>query len=125
MNTGKYYDRHGRVISLLVWMTLYENIHYRRVKWTRVGYGQCKKRVSTVWLGLNHSLNPNDRPMIFETMVFSGNCSWYDVNAYRYTTEDEACRGHSAMVHKYSYTRQQRRRYHRRYMEYMERRSLR
>lgn len=125
MTAGMYYDRHGRIIPLLVWVALHENIQYRRVKQTKVGYGQCKKLVSTVWLGLNHSLNPNEQPMIFETMVFSGNHSQHVVNMYRYTIEDEAYRGHAAMVNKYRYTRQQRRRYHRRYMEYMERRSLR
>lgn len=46
--------------------------------------------VSTVFLGINHSFNPDDI-LIFETMVFGGHC---DGLIDRYCTYDEALEGH-------------------------------
>lgn len=46
--------------------------------------------VSTVWLGLDHRHGPGD-PLIFETMVFGGQ---FDQELTRYSTEEEAMRGH-------------------------------
>lgn len=79
--------------------------------------------VSTVWLGLDHSFGAlfspedglsNPAPVIFETMVFSGRKdSWYkmggkrhyhkkDHEQQRYTTEEEALKGHKRMMAKYT-----------------------
>ena len=53
----------------------------RRVAETSFAWG----RVSTVFLGLNHnySLDPNDPPLLFETMIFGGGS---EDNCYRYCT---------------------------------------
>ena len=62
---------------------------YKKVRLTRLWWGG---HVSTVWLGLDHAFNFTEElstfPMIFETMVFPGN------QQDRYTTEQEAIKGH-------------------------------
>ena len=56
-------------------------------------------RVSTVFLGLDHAFSRVGPPLLFETMVFSKN---EEVDIDRYTTWEEADRGHTAMVMKYT-----------------------
>jgi hypothetical protein len=51
-------------------------------------------QVSTVWLGLDHQFGEGP-PLIFETMVFGGP---HDQYTERYSTEDEARRGHKRIV---------------------------
>lgn len=51
-------------------------------------------RVSTVFLGLDHSFN-HGPPLLFETMVFGGP---EDEAQERYTTRAEALVGHAAWV---------------------------
>jgi hypothetical protein len=50
-----------------------------------------KLRISTVFLGLDHSFG-GSTPVLFETMVFYG--SYSDVMCDRYTTYEQAKRGH-------------------------------
>lgn len=53
-------------------------------------------RVSTVFLGLDHSFGrPGQGPILFETMVFGGR---HDGAQARYATWDEALAGHWRMV---------------------------
>ena|ERR1700722_16805221 len=47
-------------------------------------------RVSTVFLGLDHSFNAGP-PLLFETMIFEGA---HDLYQERYSTWDEAVEGH-------------------------------
>lgn len=56
-------------------------------------------RISTVFLGLDHCFSRVGPPVLFETMVFSKNG---EVDVDRYTTWEEADRGHTAMVMKYT-----------------------
>jgi hypothetical protein len=56
-------------------------------------------RVSTVFLGLDHSHGLGGPPLWFETMVFIGSES---VDTDRYTTWDEAAAGHAAMLAKHT-----------------------
>jgi len=56
--------------------------------------------VSTVWLGLNHQYG-NGAPLIFETMVFPVD-SMIEKDCQRYSTEEEAIKGHQQMVEKWS-----------------------
>lgn len=72
--------------DLMKWSRWYETAD-RVVEVTQVG----GIKVSTVFLGLNHS------GMLFETMTF---CSGgrFDQQCDRYVTEDEAREGHVAMV---------------------------
>lgn len=51
--------------------------------------------VSTVFLALNHAMNGNQRPLLFETMIFGGALN--DTQE-RYTTREEALRGHADWV---------------------------
>ncbi len=51
--------------------------------------------VSTVFLGVNHSLSLRGPPMLFETLVFGGE---HDGLMQRYATWDEAALGHKEVV---------------------------
>ena len=62
----------------------------RRVAQDKIG----EVRISTVFLGLDHSFG-NGQPLIFETMVFGGPLDQEEV---RYSTWEEAERGHAVMV---------------------------
>jgi hypothetical protein len=60
-------DEH--VPGFMKWAMLFEDINYKIVKVNRTLYGE---RLSTVWLGLDHSFafgRPH-KPIIFETMLF-------------------------------------------------------
>lgn len=48
-------------------------------------------RVSTVFLGLNHSFIDNETPVLWETMIFGGEHDEYQV---RYTSHEAALQGH-------------------------------
>ena len=54
-------------------------------------------RVSTVFLALNHQWNPNEKPVLFETMVFPKD-SWGELYCKRYSTWQEAFQGHQEVV---------------------------
>jgi len=53
------------------------------------------KKVSTVWLGLNHNFF-HGIPLLFETMVFDENGR--DIYMERYATWDEAESGHKKAI---------------------------
>ena len=53
-----------------------------------------KVLVSTVFIGLDHSLGIESRPLIFETMVFGGPLNQ---EMDRYSTWNEAVAGHEIM----------------------------
>jgi hypothetical protein len=50
-------------------------------------------RISTVWLGIDHQYGDGD-PLLFETMVFDKKDEWNDCYTARYSTWDEAVKGH-------------------------------
>jgi len=54
------------------------------------------KRISTVWLGLDHQWNENGPPLIYETMVFNGDP--HEIYCKRYSTWQEAEKGHHRAV---------------------------
>lgn len=75
------------------WAKMYEdNSKKRRVASTQVG----KYWVSTVFLGIDHSLGDDSPPILFESMVFSDTES--DLDCKRYCTWNEALAGHERMV---------------------------
>ena len=79
------------VADLHTWARWFERAD-RQVDFSIVGPAQ----ISTVFLGLNHNFfNRAGPPILFETMVFGGP---YDGNQDRYSTWEEAERGHEAMV---------------------------
>lgn len=61
----EYIDRHGKKMTMKDWATSLGSDD-RIVLKTMVG----KYMVSTVWLGLVHGYDEQNRPLIFETMVF-------------------------------------------------------
>lgn len=91
---SRYYDIDGKPVSLNEWMRAYKDD--RRIGDTTLADG---KRVSTVFLGLDHQFGDGP-PLIFETMVFPSN-SYAELDCKRYTTKAEAIAGHAAMVKKW------------------------
>ena len=59
------------------------------------------KWVSTVWLGLDCQFGEG-KPLIFETMVFPEKGNFLDIDCARYSTEEEALKGHEEMIKKHS-----------------------
>jgi hypothetical protein len=91
-----YYDRQGNPISFLRFGILREPpSEYPIVAKSQIG----DILVSTVWLGIDHNFGGRfgSRPLIFETMVFSGAES-EEIEMRRYATEDDARAGHAEVV---------------------------
>lgn len=81
-------------IELVTWGLWYENNKEK----TRVAETVVKdKRVSTVFLGLDHRLSDNGPPILFETMVFPLE-NYTDERCERYCTWEEAEAGHKRIV---------------------------
>jgi hypothetical protein len=82
---------------------LLSDYNYKIVKVTPLWWGG---RVSTVWLGLDHSFNlkPKHTPIIFETMVFPPRLMkrWFGEDMDRYATEEQAVAGHWKMYREWS-----------------------
>jgi len=86
-----YYDRFGKPLpDFVVFGRLFHDPAYQTVRKARVG----GIRISTVWLGLDHSFGQGP-PLIFETMVFGDRM---DEEYFRYATEAEAIEGHYRMA---------------------------
>lgn len=104
-----YYDRAGQAITRERWSALFGDRAYQVVAQTVLAHVW----VSTVWLGLDHGHGPL-APVIFETMVFRRELDndlmrladvvlgpddlGRDLDSERYVTEEDARRGHDAMV---------------------------
>lgn len=86
---GDYYILQGKetkeVSDVIEWAESFDRKHMT-VDRTEIG----EVTVSTVFLGLNHSLLGGP-PLLFETMIFGGD---HDQYQDRYTTWDEAVEGH-------------------------------
>lgn len=80
------------VKDLLTWAGWFETTD-RKVARTEL---PDKVVVSTVFLGLNHQYGEGP-PLLFETMIFGGPL---DQQMNRYSTWDEAEKGHQEMVEK-------------------------
>lgn len=97
-----WYDRDGAPINA----ARFEEIQKSMPDYKRVGGTVISSRtdpsirlwVSTVWLGLDHSLYPGSKPVIFETMVFEHGSQGIERDTRRYHTEAEALAGHQEMV---------------------------
>ncbi len=83
-------------MELIAWAKAFEDGD-KRVAMTTLPDG---KRVSTVWMGLDHRFG-HGAPLIFETMVFPPEGAG-DLDCDRYSTEEEAIAGHARMVTKWS-----------------------
>ena len=79
------------VHNVITWALWYERAN-RRVNFTRIG----NIEISTVFLGLNYSYDPDDpRPLLFETMIFGGSL---DGCQYRSSTWARAEKYHREVV---------------------------
>jgi len=103
-----YFARDGEPIGSTEWSALFESARnsaqtgcdYRHVGRDTVNDSLGGEHyVSTVWLGLDHSLGPPDLPLIFETMAFCHDhvCA-LDKCLWRYSTEAGAAEGHASVV---------------------------
>ncbi len=58
----------------------------------------CGKWISTVWLGLTRGFDDNEKPLLYETMIHDKEKDeWLDYEE-RYSTWDEAVKGHEKAV---------------------------
>ncbi len=89
-----YYDRRGKKITFLEWSALLSDVNYQRVAENHIE-GKVDVRISTVWLGLDHSHGSSPQPLIFETMVFGGD---KDLFQMRWSTLHGAIKGHEQFV---------------------------
>lgn len=92
--TDKYILKEHEAVqepSLLKWGSWFETAD-RIVAKDKIG----DVLVSTVFLGLDHSFGSGP-PLIFETMVFGGE---HNEDMDRYSTWDEAVRGHNNILNK-------------------------
>lgn len=93
-----YYKKDGTTCTMLEWSKLFENKKYKIVKQETLSNGLF---ISTVWLGLDHSFGMIGKLLIFETMVFKNKDFSEEVDMQRYSTEEEAKKGHILMMEKY------------------------
>ncbi len=77
--------------DLMTWARAFEDRNARRVAATELPGGI---RVSTVFLGLDHSFGEGP-PILWETMIFGGN---HDEDQWRYSSYDDAIAGHERAV---------------------------
>lgn len=90
MKDAKFYDKEGKKIDYHTWSKLrWDDESYWRVALTEEdGYS-----ISTVWMGIDASYD--DSKLIFETLV-SG--SGRPGNTRKYSTLEEALKGHEELV---------------------------
>lgn len=88
----RYYDRDGQPLELMEWAAKFEQRDYKRVALDVIQ----GVRVSTVWLGLDHSFMCGP-PLFFETMVFDDENTGtpLDQEQERYSSEEAALAGHA------------------------------
>ena len=98
-----YYKRNGEPYigkdACLKWARDWKDRKNRIIKQEKLKKGIF---VSTVWFGIDYSLGLANKPLIFETMVFTSKDKMESVNMQRYSTEKEALAGHKAMVKYYN-----------------------
>ncbi|KKN75895.1 hypothetical protein LCGC14_0376030 [marine sediment metagenome] len=95
MNDKYILDENHQLIEcddLMKWANWFENAKRRVAKTTLAN----DVMVSTVFLGLDHNFGKGT-PILFETMIFGGE---FDQEMDRYSTWDEAEKGHEKMVAK-------------------------
>ena len=97
---SKHYVLDGHQVKeepdLITWAKWFESADsIRIVKKTDIDDGCRLIRVSTVFLGLDHSFSDDADPILFETMVFGGE---HDQSCQHYGTWDEAAAGHDDWI---------------------------
>lgn len=70
------------------------------LKQTRINEKKVnEKRLTTVFLGLDHNHHNSGKPVLFETILFTGNSS-EDIRE-KYSTYEEALEGHERLYEQY------------------------
>jgi len=100
--THHYYilDAHGEpqgVDDVVVWATWWEQARRNRslvLAQDKDESGETTIMISTVFLSINHNFFGQGPPILWETLVFGG---VLDGEMDRYSTRDDAFRGHQAM----------------------------
>lgn len=92
MTEPMYYGLDGQPCSEEEGLTLIGSQMLRRVALTNVG----EWMISTVFLVIDHSHGMGERPVLWETMSFDP--AGEPVDCWRYSSREEAQRGHNAMV---------------------------
>ena len=86
------------------WARWFENNKNRIVKQDLLSNGYW---VSTVFLGLDHNFASKSKPLIFETMIFDKlfktDYPGLDLDMDRYSTWNQAIKGHKKLLNKYKY----------------------
>ena len=59
-------------------------------------------RISTMFLGINGNISGKGPPLLFETIVYQLDEDSSDLEWQRYSTIDEARKGHATMVEKWA-----------------------
>jgi hypothetical protein len=59
------------------------------------------RRVSTIFLGIDHNWGPGAKPVLWESLVFFDKDSFSEIDGRRYSSAQEAWEGHWALVHKH------------------------
>jgi len=99
LSSPRYFDKNGQPLELFEWAALFDDFGYRQVDETKLKNGLY---VSTVWLGLDHSLLMDGNPLIFETMVFGmSDEPWDEADQERYSSLTEAEAGHIIMCERW------------------------
>ena len=83
-------------VDLMTWTRWFETAN-RHVAKTTLKDG---KWISTVFLGLDHNFGVG-KPLLFETMVFKSKDNFNELDIARYSTWEEAEKGHQRMVNKW------------------------
>jgi len=76
--------------------TLLHDQERRTVAKTHIRFRGARIEISTVFLVFNHGFNST--PMLYETMIFAKGRRALDQYQERYTTREEAIRGHVATI---------------------------
>lgn len=82
-----------RKLELEEYVLLHQDMDVKIVAKDTVG----NSRVSTVWLGLDHSWEAGP-PLIYETMIFANDGNMHDYFCERYPTRGRALQRHTEIV---------------------------
>lgn len=90
--------RYAPCAHLFLWGSWFEDVRNRQVETTDLPDG---RRVSTIFLGLDHNWYDDDLPVLFETMVFK-DANYNGHYQQRYTSKHDALVGHATLVERLS-----------------------
>lgn len=96
MKIGHWILKNGKVkkVDLYTWAEWFQNSPDRIVAKTNVkGVG-----ISTIFMGLDHNFDSKGKPILFETMIFNSHLDVLKQFQERYTSLEDAKKGHKKAV---------------------------